>query len=68
MVLILIMLFIAAANVAGCVLIRKRGIQIFLGITAWAWVLIALASGPASLQHQLQNNRYRRIGISRWHP
>lgn len=45
MVLILIMLFIAAANVAGCVLIRKRGIQIFLGITAWAWVLIALASG-----------------------
>lgn len=45
MALILIMLFIAAANVAGCVLIRKRGIQIFPGITAWAWVLIALASG-----------------------
>lgn len=45
MVLILIMLFIAAANVAGCVLIRKRGIKIFLGITAWTWVLIALASG-----------------------
>ena len=45
MVLILIMLFIAAANVAGCVLIRKRGIKIFLGIIAWAWVLIALASG-----------------------
>ena len=45
MVLILIMLFIAAANVAGCVLIRKRGIQIFLGIAAWTWVLIALATG-----------------------
>lgn len=45
MVLILIMLFIAAANVAGCVLVRKRGIQIFLGITAWTWVLIALATG-----------------------
>lgn len=45
MVLILIMLFIATANVAGCVLIKKRGIQIFLGIAAWTWVLIALASG-----------------------
>lgn len=45
MVLILIMLFIGAANVAGCVLVKKRGIQIFLGISAWAWVLIALASG-----------------------
>lgn len=45
MVLILIMLFIATANVVGCVLIKKRGIQIFLGIAAWSWVLIALASG-----------------------
>lgn len=45
MVFILIVLFIAAANVAGCVLIKKRGIQIFLGIAAWIWVLIALASG-----------------------
>lgn len=34
MVFILIVLFIAAANVVGCVLIKKRGIQIFLGITA----------------------------------
>ena len=45
MVLILVMLFIATANVVGCVLIKKRGIQIFLGIAAWSWVLIALASG-----------------------
>ena len=45
MVLILIMIFIATANVVGCVLIKKRGIQIFLGIAAWSWVLIALASG-----------------------
>ena len=45
MVFILIMLFIAAANVVGCALIKKRGIQIFLGIAAWIWVLIALASG-----------------------
>ena len=45
MVLILIMLLIATANVVGCVLIKKRGIQIFLGIAAWSWVLIALASG-----------------------
>lgn len=45
MVLILIMLFIATTNVVGCVLIKKRGIQIFLGIAAWTWILIALASG-----------------------
>ena len=45
MVLILIMLFIATTNVIGCVLIKKRGIQIFLGIAAWTWILIALASG-----------------------
>lgn len=45
MVLILTMLFIATTNVVGCVLIKKRGIQIFLGIAAWIWVLIALASG-----------------------
>lgn len=45
MVFILIMLFIAAANVVGCALIKKRGIQILLGIAAWTWVLIALASG-----------------------
>ena len=45
MVFILIVLFIAAANIAGCILIKKRGIQIFLGIAAWIWVLIALAGG-----------------------
>ena len=45
MVFILIVLLIAAANIAGCVLIKKRGIQIFLGIAAWIWVLIALAGG-----------------------
>lgn len=45
MVFILIVLLIATANVVGCVLIKKRGIQIFLGIAAWSWVLIALASG-----------------------
>lgn len=45
MVSILIMLLIATANVVGCALIKKRGIQILLGIAAWTWVLIALASG-----------------------
>ena len=38
--LFFIMLFIATTNVVGCVLIKKRGIQIFLGIAAWTGFLL----------------------------